>query len=137
MSLKKKKAFVSKTAQVSAQVSAYASKNNSNNSSQVRGPAGAVQQKSKQLHHHELGTALKALKPPSKLGQGGVTKGGSKAYNTHKTQNAKFHQIHSVQALQIESREGLDNTRMTNDKSGDVLSGLGSHHQVAGLKQSQ
>ena len=99
MSLRKKKAFVSKTAQVSAQVSAYASKNNSNNSSLARGPAGAVQQKSKQPHHHELGTALKALKPTSQVGLGGATKGSNKATNSYKTQGSKFNQINSVQAL--------------------------------------
>ena len=85
MSLRKNKAFGSKTAQVSAQVSAYASKNNSNNSSQVRGPVGAVQQKSKQLQHHDLGTSLKILKPTSQAGQGGAAKAGNKAINSFKT----------------------------------------------------
>ena len=137
MSLRKKKAFVSKTAQVSAQVSAYASKNNSQNSSQARVPVGTAPQKSKQLHHHELGTALRTLKPTSLAGQGGATKGGNRITNSYKTQSSKFHQIHSVQALQVESREALDHLSITNDKSREALSGLGSPHQVTGLKQSQ
>ena len=65
MALRKKKAFVSKTAAVSAQVSAYGSKNNSQNSSLARGGVGAGQNNSKQLPHHELGTSIQTLKPGS------------------------------------------------------------------------
>jgi len=80
---------------------------------------------------------MKTLKPTSLAGQGGATKGGNRINNSYKTQSIKFHQIHSVQALQMESREAIDHSRIANDKSREALSSPSPHHQVTGLKQSQ